>query len=78
MDIRGAYTQLRFRPTDVSLMAVQLTGDRVMFFIGGIFGWTEMPFAFDPISRAIRWEVQREAWGYVDFYVDDILDASPG
>ncbi len=36
-----------------------------------------MPFAFGPISRAIRWEVQREAWGYVDIYVDDILDASP-
>ena len=36
-----------------------------------------MPFAFGPISRAIRWEVQREAWGYVDIYVDDILGASP-
>jgi hypothetical protein len=77
MDIRGAYTQLRFRPEDVALMAVDLAGDHIMFFLGGIFGWTGMPFAFDPLSRAIRWEMQREAWGFVDIYVDDLLGASP-
>ena len=77
MDIKGAYTQLRFRPEDVHLMAVNLSDDVVMFFIGGIFGWTGMPFSFDPISRAIRWELEQSAHGIANIYVDDILGASP-
>jgi hypothetical protein len=58
-------------------MAVGLQDDLILFFIGGIFGWSGMPFAFDPLSRAIRWELKHQAGGEAEIYVDDVLGASP-
>lgn len=40
MDLKGAYTLLSFRPEDVGLFAMLLTGDLVYFQLAGIFGWT--------------------------------------
>ena len=75
-DISGAYTQLSFRADEVHRMAVQLDNEDVLFFIGGIFGFTGMPFAFDPLTRAIRWELQRAINGTVEIYTDDIMGAT--
>ena len=46
LDLKGAYTLLPFRPEDVGLFAMLLTGDMVYFQLAGIFGWSGTPAAF--------------------------------
>jgi hypothetical protein len=55
MDLKGAYTLLSFRPEDVGLFRMLLTGDLVYLQIAGIFGWTGTPAAFQVVTRAISW-----------------------
>ena len=76
MDVKGAYTQLAFRADHVRLMAAVLFCGAVMFFVGGIFGWAGQPFAFDTVTRAIRWELQRAVKGKANIYVDDGMGAT--
>ena len=53
MDLKGAYTLLSFRPEDVGLFDMLLTGDLVYFQLAGIFGWSGTPAAFQVVTRAI-------------------------
>lgn len=77
MDISGAYSQLFFAAASVAYMAVALSDSEILFFLSGIFGWSAMPFAFDPITRALRFELQRRLLGTVELYCDDVLGVSP-
>ena len=76
MDVKGAYTQLIFDPAHVKWMAAALLCGAIIFFVAGIFGWSGMPFAFDPVTRAIRWELQRRLVGCANIYVDDCMGAT--
>ena len=39
MDLKGAYNLLSFRPNDVSLFGMEVTGDLIYLQLCGIFGW---------------------------------------
>ena len=80
MDLKGAYTLLSFRPSDVKLFGMELTNDDesvagqfAIFFLSGIFGWTETPYAFQVVTRAIVYELKKTTLGDVDMFVDDIM-----
>ena len=57
LDIKGAYTQLTFQADDVRFVGAELPEEVVLFFMGGTFGWSAMPFAFNVVTRAIVWEI---------------------
>jgi hypothetical protein len=73
MDLKGAYTLLSFRPEDVGLFGMLLTGDLVYLQIAGIFGWTGTPAAFQVVTRAISWELKHALRSRTLMYVDDII-----
>ncbi len=76
MDVKGAYTQLVFCVEHIKWMAAALFCGSIIFFIAGIFGWAGQPFAFDTVTRAIRWELQRRVKGTTNIYVDDGMGAT--
>jgi hypothetical protein len=71
MDLKGAYTLLSFRPGDVGLYGLLLTGDLV--YLAGIFGWSGTPAAFQVVTRAISWELKYALRSRTLMYVDDIV-----
>ena len=73
MDLKGAYTLLSFRPEDVGLFGLLLTGDLVYFQLAGIFGWSGTPAAFQVVTRAISWELKHALKSSTLMYVDDII-----
>jgi hypothetical protein len=73
MDLAGAYTLISFSPDDVKLMGFELTKDRIMFMLCGIFGWGGTPAAFQVITRACVFELSRTILGRILMYVDDLL-----
>lgn len=72
MDLKGAYTLLSYRPEDVGLFAMLLTGEVVYFQIAGIFGWSGTPAAFHVVTRAISW-LRHALVGRALMFVDDIV-----
>ena len=88
MDLKGAFKLLSFRPCDVELMASELPGKLMAFFLCVTFGWGCTPFAFQTITRTITWElrkVKRTGWGNTEkgwikgdatMYVDDFIGVS--
>ena len=75
MDLKGAYTLLSFRPEEVGLFGMEVTGDLIYLQIAGIFGWACTPAAFQVVTRAIIWELSHVLNSCVDMYVDDIIGA---
>ena len=73
MDLKGAYTLLSFRPEDVGLFGLLLTGDLVYYQLAGIFGWSGTPAAFQVVTRAISWELKHALKSSTRMYVDDII-----
>ena len=73
MDLKGAYTLLSFRPEDVGLFGMLLTGGLVYFQIAGIFGWSGTPAAFQVVTRAITWELRHKLRSRTLMYVDDVI-----
>ena len=73
MDLKGAYTLLSFRPGDVGLYGLLLTGDLVYLQLAGIFGWSGTPAAFQVVTRAISWELKYALKSRTLMYVDDIV-----
>ena len=75
MDLAGAFTLLDFRPEDVRLMAAEMSGNLIVFFACGIFGWVGMPGSFQVINRALMYELMRPGMlrGKAKMYVDDML-----
>ena len=75
VDLKGAYTLLSFKPEDVRLMGLELSDDITYFSLGGHFGWTGLPAAFQVVTRALVWELSHHPsfLGRVLMYVDDLL-----
>jgi hypothetical protein len=64
---------LFYEASGVSKLAMELTDDKVIIFICGIFGWTGTPAAFQVINRALLHELKHAIKGDVVIYSDDIL-----
>jgi hypothetical protein len=76
MDLANAFGLLNILPSSVHLVANELTDNVTMLYIVGLFGWTGTPYAFDVVTRSIRWGVRRVISGEVDMYVDDLIGCS--
>jgi hypothetical protein len=74
--MKGAFTLMSFKDSEVPLLGARLSEERAIFFICGIFGWTGTPAAFQVVTRAIQYEVNRLVFGLVQMYVDDIFGIS--
>lgn len=71
-DIAAAYQKLTYPAAAVSHVGVELRNRTFMFFLGGVFGLTSMPFAFNIITKAVVWELNsRLIKGMMLQYVDD-------
>ena len=73
MDLKGAYTLLSFRPEDVGLFRLLLTGDLVYLQLVGIFGWSGTPAAFQVVTRAISSELKHALKSRTFVCVDDVV-----
>ena len=73
MDLKGAYTLLSFRPEDVSLFGMEVTGDLIYLQLCGIFGWACTPAAFQVVTRALKWEFAQALRSSTEMYVDDVI-----
>lgn len=73
MDLKGAYTLLSFRPNDVSLFGMEVTGDLIYLQLCGIFGCACTPAAFQVVTRALKWEFGRALSSSTEMYVDDVI-----
>lgn len=72
-DLKGAFTLLNFRPSDVKFLACQLTDDLVLMYHTGLFGWTGTPYAFQVITRVIKRLLRQHISEYIEMYVDDMI-----
>jgi hypothetical protein len=72
-DLRGAFTLLFFDADGVQNLAMEMTDEKVIIFICGIFGWTGTPAAFQVVTRAIMHELIHVLKGTPLMYSDDIL-----
>ena len=71
-DIAAAYQKLSYAVEAVGHVGVELRDGRFMFFLGGVFGLTSMPFAFNVITQAIVWELNNVLLrGVMLQYLDD-------
>ena len=71
-DIAAAYQKLTYPAAAVSHVGVELRDHTFMFFLGGVFGLTSMPFAFNVITKAVVWELNTNLIkGRMLQYVDD-------
>jgi hypothetical protein len=76
MDLSNAFGLLNILPSSVHLVANELTDNVTMLYVVGLFGWTGTPYAFDVVTRSIRWGVRRVIEGEADMYVDDLIGCS--
>ena len=58
MDLANAFGLLFLDADSAPLMAFELTGQITALYIAGILGWTGTRFAFDPVSRSLRYVVR--------------------
>ena len=73
MDLRGAYTLLSVHPESAALFALELRDGLTFIPFCGVFGWTVIPFIFQVVTRAIKWEIRSVVKGFIEMYVDDIF-----
>jgi hypothetical protein len=76
MDLANAFGLLNILPSSVHLLANELTDNVTLLYIVGMFGWTGTPYAFDVITRSIRWGIREVIAGEADMYVDDVIGCS--
>ena len=72
-DLKGAFTLLDIHPASVKSLAMLLSGGVVVLFLCGLFGWTGTPFAFNVVTRALQWELDKALRGRALTYCDDML-----
>ncbi len=72
-DLKGAFTLLFFDADGVQNLAMEMTDDKVIIFICGIFGRSGTPAAFQVVNRAIMHELKYVLKGTALMYSDDIL-----
>ena len=73
MDLANAFGLLFIKPEDCRLMAFELSEGVTAIYIVGLFGWTGTPFAFDPVSRSLRFVLRRRLDGGLDMFEDDLM-----
>jgi hypothetical protein len=75
LDFKGAFTLLSFNPEEITKVGVELTGDIIMLFLCGIFGWTGTPPAFQVINRAVMFELEKDGVlaGVLSMFADDLI-----
>jgi hypothetical protein len=73
LDLQQAFTLIEFEADAVKHLAMEMSDDRVIFFICGIFGWSGTPAAFQVYTRAILHELLHKLKGKALMYVDDII-----
>jgi hypothetical protein len=73
MDLRGAYTLLSVHPDCAALFALELRNGLTFIPFCGVFGWTAIPFIFQAVTRACKWELRHVIKGACDMYVDDVF-----
>ena len=66
-----------YRLGSIDTQDYKLTEGMVVVYTTGNFGWGEMPFAFDVITRTIRRLANRQLAGRCECYVDDVMGCSP-
>jgi hypothetical protein len=76
-DLRKAYGLLWYQSDQVCRLGVEVSLDSFFFFIGGVFGLTQMPGAFQCVTRAIVFELKRRLRGDMVEYVDDGICVCP-
>jgi hypothetical protein len=73
MDIKGAYTLVYYTTAGARMFATELTGDEVLIYLCGFFGWMGTPAAFQVITRALKHEMACKLRGKGEMFVDDII-----
>lgn len=76
-DVKGAYTLLRYAPSDVSKMTARLADGTVVVSIFGNFGWAGLVFAFQIVTRFLTVVISVAIHGILYMYVDDAIGISP-
>jgi hypothetical protein len=76
MDLANAFGLLDIAPQSVHLLANALTNNVSMLYTVGMFGWVGTPYAFDVITRSLRWRMRESIRGEGDMYVDDLMGCS--
>ena len=79
-DLAGAFTLLWALPRAIHLTGLYLGAGLVWLSFVGNFGWAGMPFVFDIITRALRWELQYPGIlkGIMDMFADDAFGFAYG
>ena len=76
LDLQQAFTLIEFEAGDVKYLGMEMSNERVMFFLCGIFGWTGTSAAFQVVNRGIKHELDYKLKGRALMYVDDIIIAT--
>jgi hypothetical protein len=77
LDLAAAYNLITYDPADAGLMASETSDGYVIIYLVGTFGWTGTPTAFEVVTRAIRFELQRPKFpGRTKMFVDDLPAAT--
>lgn len=76
LDLKGAFTLLSFEDSAVKFMSAEMSGDLIIFFICGVFGWTGTPSCFNVMSRVLKFEINKRIKGVINIYVDDAFGVS--
>jgi hypothetical protein len=75
-NLTDAFMLLDIVPESAQLLANKLTENMTLIYMVGMFGWVGTPYAFDIITRSLRWAIRRKITGRTDMYVDDIMGCS--
>jgi hypothetical protein len=71
MDLKDAYTLLSVSPESAALFALQLRDGLTFIQFCGCFGWAPIPFIFQVVTKAVKWEMSFKLKGKSTIYVDD-------
>lgn len=74
-DIRSAYGQMFVAAKDATLLTTELTNGIGMVSIVSGYGFTGTGYAFGPLSRVIKREVEKTLKGGLEIYCDDLQGA---
>lgn len=76
-DLKGAYTLLRLRPSQVHLLSARLANGFLTLPLWGNFGWAPLVFAFQVVTRIVVAVGSVAIVGLLTMYVDDFIGVSP-
>jgi hypothetical protein len=71
MDLKGASTLLSTSAESAALFALPRRDDLMFIQFYGCFGWGPIPFIFQVVTRALKFEISFALKGMSTMYVDD-------